>query len=46
MQRIFEKAAEEIDVKEFINKIEEKLDGEQILRIIGAVIVCFLTKTK
>lgn len=36
-------AIENVDVKELVNKIEEKLDGEQIVRIVGAALIAIVT---
>lgn len=45
MKDVFEKAIDEINFKEFINKVEEQLDGDQIVKIVG-IIAMYLLITK
>ena len=40
------KAIENVDVNELLNKLGEKLDGEQLVKIVGAGLIAVVTMRK
>ena len=46
MKELVENVMKEVDVKEFISKIEDKLDGDQIVKLVSIIMICSLVNKK
>ncbi len=43
VKEVIANVIESIDMKDLVNRIEEKLDGEQFVRIVGAALIAVVT---